>query len=192
MVGLTSNDDQRFVFFDAAGTILGSAPGPYLGSDSIPDDLRMRASITAQHMCAPPDGGRFVVYYYPVSRVEIRDSMGVLTAIAEAPYPVEPEFARHEETNQLQFRIGTLNYMSCAPTNAHLYLLYSGRRFGDGQEGPPTSGREIHVFDWSGRFKGRIILSQPVRGIGMANDEEFGIGLSEETAAVLQWRMQKR
>jgi hypothetical protein len=61
-------------------------------------------------------------------------------------------------------------YVDLASTDRHVYALFSGNVMGEaGQQ--TFFGRQVHVFDWSGRMVARLELDEPALTMALAPDE---------------------
>lgn len=101
-------------------------------------------------LASRPDLERHVAagWWYP--RLEILDSTGEVVERADTPIATEPTY-EVTEAGAVISPDSPNGYVSAAVDSERIYALYAGRT--TAEHGPIQSyGRDVHVFDWDGRF----------------------------------------
>jgi hypothetical protein len=184
-VGLTRSDTSRFVLFDSMGTAVGHIPGPLLGADSVPMRPRMSLS-SAVKLCPRPSSDQFAVMYLGAGRLEIVDPASGQVKSAAVPFASEGEFAVNPHTGAWAARAPRNFYVNCTADADHLYVLFSGRRLDGFDPDAASSGRFIHIFDWSGTLQGVLRLDRDATSLALSGGGNLIVSsLGSDSVAVV-------
>lgn len=158
-------DGGRFGLFGSDGSWRG-ALGRVPGADSgLPPAVLAQAWQGT--LRARPDGRRLVVACRHAAVLQLYAPDGRLVAEADGPEPFRPRFTVVRGARGPSFASGEdlrFGYLDVAVTRTRIYALYSGRTRADA--GPDAVfGREVHEFDWDGRFLGGHVLDADVISI---------------------------
>jgi hypothetical protein len=164
-LGLGFFDEGRFGVFGPDGRWRG-AIGPVPDEDSgLPPAVLAHA--WQGMLRARPDGRRLVVACRHAAMLQLYAPDGRLLAEADGPDPFRPRFTVVRGARGPVFASGEdlrFGYVDVAVTGDRIYALYSGRTRADA--GPDAVfGREVHEFDWDGRFLGGHLLDADVISI---------------------------
>lgn len=177
---------ERLVFFDAAGNVVRTVPGEFLGHDGIPESERVEAGRQVA-LCAHPEGVSFALVYKMVGRIELYDRSASDMVNAAVPYPSEPRFDNID--GETRFIIERITYSSCWADSEFLYALYSGTDFGAAPS-DAMSGREIHAFDWStGSLVRMLHLDTPVFGFSLSWEDGWLYAGSPADAGIYRFSL---
>jgi hypothetical protein len=150
--------------------MIGQSP-QHPGAGSIPPTVLQHAyegPVTVR-----PDRSRFAIATRQADRVEIFGSDGTPVAQVTGSTGFLPRFETSQRAAGVSMATGDdlrAGYVDLASTDRHLYALFSGNRAGEA--GPQTFfGRQVHVFDWSGRMVARLELDEPALTIALTPDE---------------------
>jgi len=109
-------------------------------------------------LAASPDLSRVVTAKRWWGEIDILASDGALITSVEPPIPVSPVLVGRRGT-LMPGRESPSAYVDLATSESFIYALFSGldrAQFGDRSD----SGRDVHIFDWSGRLVAVFRLDQ--------------------------------
>jgi hypothetical protein len=183
--------DGRLLLTDRTGTVLrmiGEAPR-HPGATSIPTTVLQHAyegPVTVR-----PDRSRFAIAARLSDRLEIYGADGAQLAQVTGSTGFLPAFAVNERAEGVSMALGDdarAGYVDMASTDERIYALFSGAV---GMHGGDTfAGREVHVFDWSGKMVSRMVLDAPSWGIAVDPGEKQMFSLRHDPApAVVRYRL---
>ncbi len=182
---------RRMLLLGPSGQIVGGAVADLLGDETVPERQRQNASVNAA-LCARPDGTRFAVAFRYAGRIEIRDSLAGLVALAGVPVASNGDFQPNAQ-GQPVWHSGRAFYEDCAATDGHLFALFSGWDERDPERGQNVreSGYadRVHVFDWAGALVGSLALGQRVTSIMLDADRGVLYGAGTGTSTVYRFEL---
>ena len=178
--------DGRMLLTDRTGQVvrmIGQAPR-HPGAASIPTTVLQHAyegPVTVR-----PDRARFAIATRLGDRLEVYGADGTQVAQVAGTTGFLPAFESRQRGEGVSMALGDdvrAGYVDLASTRDRIYALFSGAV---GMQGSDTfAGREVHVFDWSGKQLSRMQLDAPVwtiavepggrRMFGVRNDPEPSI-----------------
>lgn len=164
--------DGRLLLANRTGGVvrmLGKAPR-HPGDATIPTTVLQHAyegPVTVR-----PDRSRFAIATRHGDRLELFAADGTQTAEVTGSTGFLPRFAVNARAEGVSMATGDDlrgGYVGLASTDNRIYALFSGVLARDA----PRSvffGREVHVFDWSGKIVTRLRLDEPGLGIAITPD----------------------
>ncbi len=162
------HSDGRVLLTDRTGEVLrliGPAPR-HPGAASIPTTVLQHAyegPVTVR-----PDRARFAIATRLGDRLEVYGADGAQLAQVNGSTGFLPTFSVNERSQGVSMALGDdarAGYVALASTDDRIYALFSGAV---GMRGGDTfAGREVHVFDWSGKVLSRLQLPEPAWGIAV-------------------------
>lgn len=150
--------------------MIGEAPR-HPGAASIPTTVLQHAyegPVTVK-----PDRLMFAIATRHADRVEFFRSDGTTVAQIVGSTGFLPKFETRQRAQSVSMAIGDdlrAGYVDLESTDRHVYALFSGNLMGEaGQQ--TFFGRQVHVFDWSGRMVERLELDAPAVSIAVNRNE---------------------
>lgn len=160
--------DGRLLLTDRTGEVIrtiGETPR-HPGAASIPTTVLQHAyegPVTVH-----PDRSRFAIAARLSDRLEIYGADGAQLAQVNGAAGFLPAFSVNERSQGVSMALGDdarVGYVDMASTDDRIYALFSGAV---GMRGADTfAGREVHVFDWSGKILARLQLPEPAWGFAV-------------------------
>lgn len=159
----------RLLLTDRAGGVIrmvGRAPS-HPGAGAIPTTVLQHAYEGP--VAVKPDRSRFAIATRQADRLEVFDSDGAQIASVVGSTGFLPRFEVNERAAGVSMSIGDdlrVGYVDLASTDERIYALFSGSLARDAGASV-FFGREIHVFDWSGKMVTRLRLDEPALTIAV-------------------------
>lgn len=180
--------DGRLLLTNRAGgaTRMIGKPPRHPGSAAVPTTVLQHAYEGP--LTVRPDRSRFALATRQADRVEIFRANGAQLAEVVGSTGFLPEFEVRERAEGVSMATGNdlrAGYVGLASTDEHIYALFSGQL--RSEAGANTFfGREVHVFDWSGKKVGQIELDEIAAAIAVTPDgrQMFAIRHDPEPAVV--------
>jgi hypothetical protein len=183
--------DGRLLLTDRTGEVIrtiGQTP-THPGAASIPTTVLQHAyegPVTVR-----PDRSRFAIAARLSDRLEIYGADGAQLAQVTGSTGFLPAFEVNERAEGVSMALGDdvrAGYVDMASTDDRIYALFSGAV---GMQGGNTfAGREVHVFDWSGKMLARLALDAPGYSVSVTPDEKQLFTLRHEPEpAVVRYRL---
>lgn len=164
----------RLLLTDRTGEVvrtIGETPR-HPGAASIPTTVLQHAyegPVTVR-----PDRSRFAIAARLSDRLEIYGADGAQLAQVNGSTGFLPAFSVNERSQGVSMALGDdarAGYVGLASTDDRIYALFSGAV---GMQSSDTfAGREVHVFDWSGKQLSRMQLPEPAWGIAVDPGEKL-------------------
>lgn len=179
--------DGRLLLTDRTGAVvrmIGRAPR-HPGAAAIPTTVLQHAYEGP--VSVRPDGSRIAIAGRLSDRLEIYAADGAQLAQVTGSTGFLPAFEVSERAEGVSMALGDdvrVGYVDVASTDERIYALFSGAV---GMQGSDTfAGREVHVFDWSGKQLSRMQLDGPVWAIAVepGGRRMFGVRHDPEPSIV--------
>lgn len=162
----------RFGIYDDEGRLIAER-GEFPELPGNPPAV-VRQQILLSRFVSRPDGRLFAAATSMAARIDIVSPTGEARGEARVPLPFEPEFEIRDSGGfpaVIHSRESPSGYLDMAATGDRLLALFSGRAYED-FERRSSYGRDVHVFDWSGRLLGVLRADRDLFAIGI--DGEAG------------------
>ncbi len=155
------------------------------------EDIRGAMSFNRNRMAISPSGNRVVLVYQSNSRLDFLNASGELTHSREGPVPIRRSF--YYAAGEPQGRAFRWNpeenewaYVGVDVTEELIFALFCGKGCPEDSPFPNM----IHVFGWSGGFRGAFALDRSVATISVSEDGGDLYGYSEEPEpAIYYWEV---
>lgn len=157
ILALGSADSNRLMIFDPDGIRLATFRSPLLGADSVSMAARVSAS-SAVKVCGPIGGPTWAMSFISAGRIDLLDPAVGLVGRARTPVTTDGYFIA-DSAGGWSAPIPRLYYVDCTATSHRFYGLFSGRLREAFAGDDASNGREVHVFDWTGRLIRVLVLS---------------------------------
>lgn len=183
-----THSDGRLLLTNRAGGVIRmiGKPPRHPGSAAIPVTVLQHAYEGP--LTVRPDRSRFALATRQADRLEIYRADGTQLAEVFGSTGILPDFEVRERAEGVSMAAGNdlrVGYVGLASTNEHIYALFSGML---GSEGGANTffGREVHVFDWSGKKVGQMKLDEIAAAIAVTPDgrQMFAIRHDPEPSVV--------
>lgn len=165
--------DGLLAAFDARGQPLASRGDFRFGDPRLPIYIRQQAYPST--IDTDDSGTRLVLATRYSDRLEFHETSGRRIGGAERPFGFEPQFVvtgRDDERNVASLPDSRNGYVAVRATDARVYALFSGKRFGD-SEGRASFAQYVHVFAWTGKLLAVLMLDMEVLDIAVDSDERL-------------------
>lgn len=165
--------DGRLLLANRSGGVVrmvGRAP-PHPGAAAVPTTVLQHAYEGP--VTVSPDRSRFAVGTRQGDRLELFAADGTQIAEVTGSTGFLPRFEVNARAEGVSMAVGDDlrgGYVDLASTRDRIYALFSGVLLRDAPDNV-FFGREVHVFDWSGRMLARLRLDEPGLGIAVTPDE---------------------
>lgn len=158
-----------------------------------PPEIRYGQSLVEanlRHLAASPGGDRFAVAYQNENRVDIlfepEGSFRTIVGPRELDQSYSAIGGRFEREPEHEKA-----YVDVVSTARNIYaLLCACRSASEGERGIDHLPYQVHVFDWSGDYKGELRLDKNVLQIAVSADDERIWGMFEDPVPQLgEWEL---
>jgi hypothetical protein len=181
-IGMGAYPDCMYMMFDSSGLqVKPFFEYPYKDSDEKHIGNPVRSMAYQGKMVANPSATRFayassyadIIHFYRISFGDIQ----LIQKIENRFCDYVPE----EKNGGISAPIQSTNQNGCVDlyaTEKYVYLLYSGKSFGEYQE-KAFEGNEVRMYDWSGNLLGEMALDIPCKFFCVSPDDQTMWAIAE-------------
>jgi hypothetical protein len=167
-----THSDGRLLLTNRAGGVIRMVGKPprHPGSAAIPVTVLQHAYEGP--LTVRPDRSLFALATRQADRLEIYRADGTQVTEVVGSTGFLPEFEVRERAEGVSMAAGDdlrVGYVGLASTNEHIYALFSGELRSEAGANA-FFGREVHVFDWSGKKVAQMKLDEPAFAIAITQD----------------------